>query len=78
MAQMRRAGMFSQLAKEIAPPLLRALRNYESGDDRRLVAILREHVGDPPLIHRPVDCKLFTGSQFVPCPQLPLRPHIFA
>jgi hypothetical protein len=48
MAQMRRAGMFFQLATEIAPPLQRAIRNYESGDDRRLVAILREHVGDPP------------------------------
>jgi hypothetical protein len=48
MAQIARARMFTQIATEIAPPLQQAIRNYESGDDRRLVAILREHVGDPP------------------------------
>src|SRR5258708_2022774 len=38
MAQIARGKMFTEVASDIAPALLQAIRSYESGHDRRLVA----------------------------------------
>lgn len=48
MAQIARARLFTDIAENIAPDLQRAIRNFESGHDRQLVEILRQHVGEPP------------------------------